>query len=190
VEKVLVRSWRALALRGVVSLAFGVIALVWPGAMLGGVVIFFGAYALLDGFLSLGTATRPGVATGIHWLVIEALLSIGVGVAALLWTSMTTIVLVLLVGFWAFATGVIEIILARRLWGKIPGDSLLAVAGAGSLLAGSLMILWPHTSALVLVVLLGGYSVFFGTTMIALALRLRRVTAVAPDFRGFRVRAG
>jgi uncharacterized membrane protein HdeD (DUF308 family) len=175
VEKVFARSWRTLGLRGVVSLVFGVIALVRPSFMLTGLVLFFGVYAFLDGLMSLGTALRHGVKTRIHLLVLEAVIGLGAGIAALIWTNMTTVVLVMVVGFWAIATGVLEAILAQRLWGKIPGDSLLALAGLGSIVAGVLMTVWPRATALVLTGLLGGYAVFFGTTLIALALRLRQV---------------
>lgn len=178
-ERVFVRSWRALALRGAVSLAFGVVALAWPAITLSGLVIFFGAYALLDGFIALGAAARPDVTSPrIPVLVLEAMFGIGIGMAALLWTGMTAIILVWLVGLWAIVTGVLEVMLAAKLRGKVPGDTMLAIAGLGSLAAGLLMVVWPQTTALVFVVLLGGYALFFGTSMVVLALRLRQVMAL------------
>ena len=44
--------------------------------------------------------------------------------------------------------------LAAKLRGKVPGDTMLAIAGLGSLAAGLLMVVWPQTTALVFVVLL------------------------------------
>jgi len=179
VERVFVRSWRALALRGAVSLAFGVVALAWPAVTLSGLVIFFGAYALIDGFIALGAAARPDVTSPrIPVLVLEAMFGIGIGMAALLWTGMTAIILIWLVGLWAIVTGVLEVVLAAKLRGKVPGDTMLAIAGLGSLAAGLLMVVWPQTTALVFVVLLGGYALFFGTSMVVLALRLRQVMAL------------
>ncbi len=178
-ERVFVRSWRALALRGAVSLAFGVVALAWPAVTLSGLVIFFGAYALIDGFIALGAAARPDVTSPrIPVLVLEAMFGIGIGMAALLWTGMTAIILIWLVGLWAIVTGVLEVVLAAKLRGKVPGDTMLAIAGLGSLAAGLLMVVWPQTTALVFVVLLGGYALFFGTSMVVLALRLRQVMAL------------
>jgi hypothetical protein len=46
----------ALGLSGLLSIAFGVVILVWPGISLYALVILFGAYALVRGAVRLGTA--------------------------------------------------------------------------------------------------------------------------------------
>ena len=43
------KSWRSLALRGIVSLLFGVLAAFWPGITLMWLLVIFGAYALIAG---------------------------------------------------------------------------------------------------------------------------------------------
>ena len=45
----LTRNWWAVASRGVFAILYGVIALVWPGLTLEILVLFFGAYVLVDG---------------------------------------------------------------------------------------------------------------------------------------------
>jgi uncharacterized membrane protein HdeD (DUF308 family) len=47
------RHWWAVALRGVAAILFGVLALVWPGITVFALVLVFGAYALVDGALTL-----------------------------------------------------------------------------------------------------------------------------------------
>jgi uncharacterized membrane protein HdeD (DUF308 family) len=174
VEIVLVRSWKAVALRGVASMLFGSVAVLWPTITLTALVLLFGMYALADGVLALLAATRRGERTRAPLVVFEAFIGIGAGLAALLWTSMTTLVLVALMGAWAIVTGLLEIAVAIRLRRVVPGELLLGLAGGLSVVLGILMLVGPHASAFAIVVLLGCYALFFGASIVALALRLRR----------------
>src|SRR3977135_2305278 len=59
------RNWGLLALRGLAAVTFGVLAFVWPGATLITLVWLFGAFALVNGVLSLavaGQATKSNTA--------------------------------------------------------------------------------------------------------------------------------
>jgi uncharacterized membrane protein HdeD (DUF308 family) len=49
----LARNWWVLALRGVLAIIFGVLALIWPGLTLFVLITMFGAYALVDGIFAV-----------------------------------------------------------------------------------------------------------------------------------------
>lgn len=73
----LVRKWWALALRGLAAIIFGVLTFLMPGITLVVLVMLFGAYALVDGILSVIASFR-GVAH--HWaLLIEGVIGIFAG---------------------------------------------------------------------------------------------------------------
>jgi uncharacterized membrane protein HdeD (DUF308 family) len=51
-------NWRAMALRGLVAVLFGLVVLLWPGLILTVLSLFFGIYALVDGGVELVPALR------------------------------------------------------------------------------------------------------------------------------------
>jgi uncharacterized membrane protein HdeD (DUF308 family) len=60
----LARHWWTIALRGVIAVLFGLIALAAPGAALLSLALLFGAYLLADGIIGLVVtwrASRAGV---------------------------------------------------------------------------------------------------------------------------------
>jgi uncharacterized membrane protein HdeD (DUF308 family) len=54
----LASSWWSLAIRGVVAVLVGLVALAWPGIALSALVVLFGAYALIDGLTAFAGAWR------------------------------------------------------------------------------------------------------------------------------------
>ena len=66
-KPMLSRSWWMLALRGVLALLFGVLALLLPGPTVLSLVLLFAAYALLAGIVYLvGAVRNRRHATGSH----------------------------------------------------------------------------------------------------------------------------
>ena len=175
--EVLTRYWWAVTLRGVVALIFGLAALIWPQITLFALVIVFGAYAVVDGVLALGSAVagRRTVAGSRGWLAVEGVLSIVAGVVAFVWPGITALALLWLIAFWALVTGIFEIVAAVRLRREIQGEWMLALSGALSVVFGILLLVWPGTGALAVVFLIGVYAILFGVALVALGLRLRRL---------------
>jgi uncharacterized membrane protein HdeD (DUF308 family) len=193
----LLRSWWVPALRGVFAIAFGVLALMWPGLTLLALVSLFSAYALLTGAVSIFGAIRNRKRDDEWWLLLLlGLVGVGAGVVAMIHPGLTTLVLVLLIGANALVTGVLDIAAAIRLRKVIRGEWLLALNGIVAIVFGALIFLFPAAGALALVWMISVYAVATGVLLLAVAFRLRaraRVAAperrVTPDRRGATVHA-
>jgi uncharacterized membrane protein HdeD (DUF308 family) len=168
------RSWWSLVLRGLLAVLVGIVTFVWPSATLAALVLLFGAYALIDGALSLMGAFRASAAHE-RWgaLLLEGVVGLVVGVVTLAWPAITVFVLSIMIGGWAVVTGVFEIMAAIRLRRHIAGEWLLALIGIASVIFGILVLIAPLLGAIVLALWFGAYELVFGILLIALGFRLR-----------------
>jgi uncharacterized membrane protein HdeD (DUF308 family) len=173
----LTRYWWAVALRGALAVLFGILALIWPGVTVVVLVALFGAYALVDGILALGSAAFGGTrAAGRRgWLILEGVVGVITGIITFAWPGVTALALLWIIAFWAIVTGVLEIIAAIRLRREMEGEWMLILSGALSVVFGLLLAIWPGAGALTLIVLIAIYAIIFGVALIVLGLRMRRV---------------
>jgi uncharacterized membrane protein HdeD (DUF308 family) len=171
----LTRTWWILAVRGLVAVVFGLLALIWPEITVLTLVLVFGAYALVDGLFALVAAVRGRqlAGGGRGWLVLEGLLGVGAGIVALVWPDITALALLWVIAFWAVLTGVLEIVAAVRLRRLLDNEWLLVVAGFLSIVFGLILMIWPREGAVGLVWLIGIYAIAFGIVLLGLAFRLR-----------------
>lgn len=170
----LARNWWVVALRGVLAILFGIVAIVLPGVAITSLVLLFAAYMLVDGFLAIVAgvrAARQGERWG--WLIFEGIANILASAIALLWPLVTVLFFVYLMSAWAIVSGTMLVIAAFRLHVD-HGRWLMLFGGIVSVIWGILLVLWPFAGALMLTWWMGGYALFFGAALIALAFRLRR----------------
>jgi uncharacterized membrane protein HdeD (DUF308 family) len=172
---VVAEKWWVAALRGVIAIVFGVLALAVPGAALAGLVLFFGAYAFADGILAIWTAISMRGRHGTWaWLLLEGITGIVIGLMVFFWPAITAVALLFLIAAWAIVTGVFEIAAAIRLRREIQGEWLLALTGMLSIVFGVLLAVWPGAGLVAVVWLIGIYAIMFGVAMVALGMKLRR----------------
>jgi uncharacterized membrane protein HdeD (DUF308 family) len=170
----LARSWWVLALQGAVALLFGILAMVWPGLTLLWLVALFAAYAIISGALELYAAVSNRTYDSGWWLLLVlALVSIASGVLAWVYPGLTALVLVLLMGANALATGVLEIVAAIRLRKAVNNEWLMVLAGVVSVLFGIFVFVSPGAGALALVWLIAFWAIVHGVLWLSLAIRVR-----------------
>ena len=170
----LARNWWAIALRGVAAVIFGVLTFILPGITLAVLILLFGSYAVVDGVFNIIAAMRGRVGDQPRWLLAgEGVVSILAGLITFVFPGLTALVLVYVIGAWAVVTGVLKIIAAIRMRNAIRNEWWLAASGVLSVVFGALVMLFPGTGALAMVLWIGAYAIVFGALLIALAVRLR-----------------
>jgi uncharacterized membrane protein HdeD (DUF308 family) len=176
----LARWWWTFIVRGVLAVAFGVLAFLAPALGIGVLVGLFAAWALIDGVAGLMAGIRTRGIDRSWWLeVAEGLVSIAAGVIALIFPEYAATALVLIIAAWAIVTGVFEIWIAIRMRRVIEGEVWLALAGVASVLFGVILLAFPRAGALSLVWLIGSGAIAFGAFLILLGWRLRGIDAMA-----------
>ena len=167
-------NWWLAVLRGVAAIIFGILAFAWPGITLLTLVLFWGAFALVDGVLAIIAAIKGGNPMPRWWLAIVGLAGLVAGALTFLMPGLTALVLLTFIAVWAIILGVMEIFGAIKLRKEIQGEWLLILNGAISVLFG-LVLLWrPVTGALALVWIIGAYAIILGVIYVMFGLKLRK----------------
>ena len=172
----LAENWWLLLLRGLVAIAFGVIAFFWPDITLAALTYLFGIYAIVDGIVAIWAAFNApiGDAGPRWWLGLSGVVSILAGIAAFAYTGMTTLVLLMVIAIWAIIIGLVQIWGAIELRKILDDTWLLGLTGALSIAFGVILIVKPGAGAVALVWTIGWFAIVFGGLYIALAFRLRQ----------------
>jgi uncharacterized membrane protein HdeD (DUF308 family) len=169
---ILAGNWWALLLRGIAAVLFGLAALFWPGLTLFVLIVFFGAYALVDGILAIVAGIRGS--EGSRWLLLaEGVLGVLAGLVAFFWPGMTALVLLFVISAWAIFTGLLKVIMAIAFRRTVENAWLLGLSGVLSVLFGVILAVLPGVGLLSLVWLVGIYALIFGVALIVLGFRVR-----------------
>jgi uncharacterized membrane protein HdeD (DUF308 family) len=172
--EMLSRYWWAFVVRGIFAILFGILAYAWPGITLATLIIFFGAYVLIDGILLvIKTIGKWGERDDRWLLLLEGLLGIGIGVITFVAPGITAVALIFFIAAWSLATGVLEIATAIRLRKEIRGEGWMILSGIASIVFAILVMFFPGVGALGLLWLIAAYAIIFGVLLVILGLRLR-----------------
>lgn len=174
VSDTLAHNWWLLALRGLAAIVFGILAFIWPASTLLGLMILFGAFAFVNGILSLMLAAKtPKGYPRFGSLILGGILGIIAGIVTFFMPAITALGLLILIASWAIVTGILEIVAAIRLRKEIVNQWLLALVGILSVIFGVLLLLQPAAGAVVLIWWIGAYALVLGILLMILAFRVR-----------------
>ena len=168
------RNWWVLVIRGIAAVVFGVLTFVSPMTSLAVLVLFWGAYALVDGVFAIMAAFKGPHADGFPWwMLVTGVAAVIAGIYTFIAPGLTALVLLYLIAVVAIVRGVMEISAAIRLRKEIDNEWLLGLAGAASLIFGALLFVFPGAGALALVLYIGVMAIVVGVIETVLGIRLR-----------------
>jgi uncharacterized membrane protein HdeD (DUF308 family) len=176
----LARNWWIFLVRGLVSIAFGLVGFFYPAATLVAFILVYGVFALLDGVFAVLAAVRgkEGMSSR-WWLALVGVLGIVAGLVTFAWPGITALVLLTVIGVWALIYGVLEIVGAIRLRKEIDNEWLLLFHGALAVLFGLMVLVRPGAGALALIWLIASFALASGVLLVIFAFALKKHAANA-----------
>jgi uncharacterized membrane protein HdeD (DUF308 family) len=163
--------WGLIVLLGVLSVILGILAIVYPGATIVTVSIFFAAWLFVSGiFYLISSFTRDGDTGSRVLSAILGVLSIIVGWSLLRTPFQSVEVFIFVIGIFFLIQGVMTFIgafarKAGRNWGILSG--LLGI------IAGLIVLTYPISSAVTLALIAGIWLIILGVMQVAAGIQLR-----------------
>ena len=167
------RHWGWALAFGIITLAVGVVVLVWPGRTLIVVAILFGIQLSVTGifrFVSAFAAGDVGGGTRVLYALL-GVLSLIIGLYALRHVLITLLALALLLGIFWIVSGAVE--LFNALAHNVEHRGWTIFMGILSILAGIVVLVYPGISLLTLAVVLSIWLLIYGVMEIVVAFRIR-----------------
>jgi uncharacterized membrane protein HdeD (DUF308 family) len=172
------RHWGWVLFYGIITLAAGVAAIVWPGETLLVVAVLFGIQLIFSGVFRLVASLSMGEMVGAGTRVLYALLgilSVIIGLWAIRHVVLTLLALVVFLGIYWIVSGLIDIFTAISERG-MPNRGWTSVLGVLSILAGLIVLAVPGLSLVSLAVILGIWLLILGFSEVMTAFRIRQAT--------------
>src|SRR5256885_15157337 len=173
------RHWWVPVIRGIAAIVFGIIAFVYPGLTIATLVLFFGAWVLIDGVFRIvgaiaGRASDPE--WGFHLII--GIIGIMIGFLTFRAPLITALALIIYIAALALMIGASEIAFAIKLRREIKGEWFLILMGLASIIF-AVMLLWnPVAGAAAVIWLIAWYAVVLGVLAIFFGFRLRTLPAL------------
>lgn len=169
----LAQNWWVPMIRGVAAIAFGVLAIVWPGLALMTMVALFGTFALVDGIVALAGLVSPKTRETQWFLqLVVGLAGLAAGIATFVYPGMTTVVLLSFIAAYAVVVGIVHVVAAVQQRDK-PGAVPLGIGGVASTLLGAIMLANPAVGAVAVAWLIGIFAIAVGSALVAMGFALR-----------------
>jgi uncharacterized membrane protein HdeD (DUF308 family) len=167
------RHWWMFALRGAFAILFGILIVLFPSIAITTFVLLFALYAIMNGVFAIWSVFQ-NESSAQRWLhIAEGVISILAGIGAFLYPGMTALIMLYIIAIWSIVTGGIQIWLAIQLRKEIEGEFWLGLSGLLSVIFGIILILFPGTGVLAVLLIISAYAVVFGVMLVMLSLKLK-----------------
>jgi len=171
-ERQLKAVWWVFLLIGIVTAGLGLLVILHPIAGAWGLALLIAITLMVS-----GVGDILGAAQWRHsWVpIVWGVLSIGVGIATLVWPDITLWALAVLIGVVLVVRGVMRA--AASIAGRPPMWGLLLFVGLLELAAGIVSLVWPQATIFVLAIVIGVDLLIAGIASIVFAIRTRQLIA-------------
>ena len=168
------RSWWVYLSQGLLTVLFGLVAIVWPGITLFSFILLFGAFAVVHGFSRVVGALTNRHEPGLWLSLTSGIAGVAAGIVAFVWPGLTGLVLLFIIGAYALFAGAMTIAGTIGSWGAVRERWLGLFRGIVAIAFGILAFVWPGATAISLAWLIGIYALLFGLAEIGFSFVVRR----------------
>jgi uncharacterized membrane protein HdeD (DUF308 family) len=161
--------YRSLAWRGLLAIAVGIIAIVWPGVTITAVVVIFAIAAFTDAAVQTSRAFSSDAVGPVVGRLLLALVDIAAGAVAIVWPGITAYALTVWIGIWAVVVGGGEFAMAFASDETAGGRALFGLTGLLSVALGVVLFARPDVGAVSLAEVFGLFSLVSGVSSLVLA---------------------
>lgn len=160
---------------GVISIVFGLMALVAPASTAVAMAWAVGVMAIAEGIVGvLGLFSKDSTGSR-GWLAFYALVSLVFGVLTVRNPGLTAVVLVLMLAAWLLVAGIFRITLAIRIRKLIEGEWLMILSGALAILLAALFVMFPGAGLLTVAIWIGAIALAYGALQVWAGFKLRKL---------------
>lgn len=172
-------NWWLFLLGGLLYIVFGVLALARPADALLALSVIFASFVLVDGIFSIVRALGAKGADGRWWVFFAGLVSVLVGLYALLGPISTVLLFVYVIAFQAIFFGIGIFMFGVAICKIVRGEWMLYATGLLSLLFGLLLLWAPGIGGMSVSMMIGAWALLIGILRVVFALQVRRMVRSA-----------
>lgn len=162
----ILRTSRTVAIAaGIISVGAGVVLLAWPHATIKAVAFVIGLLLVARG-IAVAIDALVSRRAGTYWglVLVRGLIDIAVGALCIFWPEITIWALVVLLGIELIIGGILSVLVSRQVPKELGSRHMWP--GVISIVAGVAVIVWPHATVWVIVLLIGIYLILWGLLLL------------------------
>jgi uncharacterized membrane protein HdeD (DUF308 family) len=168
--------WWLILLQGIAAIAFGIIAVFWPGLTLVSLVYLFSAFILAWGIIEVIRGLLSMRRSDTWWLaLLFGLVVLVVGVYLVRHPRVSFTALVLIIGLTLIGRGLLDLASGFLTRHDKTHRILTFIIGIAALIAGIIMLFEPEAGGIAFVWILGLYALIYGALTITLAIEAREL---------------
>jgi uncharacterized membrane protein HdeD (DUF308 family) len=169
-------NWVIFVTNGIIAILFGCLLLFVPGETILGLVRIFGIILLIAGIIMFyASYTTMKAKKSYLLLMTEAIFAILLGLVIIINPGGSLSLFLILVGIWAAALGLLQIIISVQMRKKVANHMLFTLNGVITLVFGLLLFYNPMGTAKALVTIVGILALAAGILLIYLGFKVKAV---------------
>lgn len=162
-ENLRLKSWIFTGLNGLLAIAFGLVAILYPAITLIALTIYFSVSILIGGLaLTIGSLQIRNKNSSWYLILLEGIIGMLLGIFILMRPEVSATIFVGIIGIWAILMGFIFLVTWYRRNMLTSGKGFLLITGILSLVFGILITLNPFEGSRIITVLIGAYAITYG----------------------------